>query len=131
MRADFELSRDELRDADRGADDVDLEALDKAAHQIAVAENVAVFHGWKDAITGIAEASPHKPAALGEVTDQYPRPVAGAVEQLLCNGIAVPTAWRSGASSTGASSRPPSTAATRCSTTCTRSSRARSSGPRA
>src|SRR5437764_1586646 len=55
LRADFELSRSELRDADRGADDVDLETLDKAAHQIAVAENVTVFHGWHGAITGIAE----------------------------------------------------------------------------
>ena len=45
LRADFELSREELRDADRGAGDTDLEALDKAAHQVAVAENVAVFHG--------------------------------------------------------------------------------------
>src|SRR5205823_9516848 len=54
LRADFELSRSELRDADRGADDVDPEALDKAAHHVAVAENVAVFHGWGDAIAGIA-----------------------------------------------------------------------------
>src|SRR6478609_5421162 len=45
LRADFELSRAELRDADRGADDVDLEALDKAAQRIAQAENAAVFHG--------------------------------------------------------------------------------------
>jgi uncharacterized linocin/CFP29 family protein len=44
-RADFELSRAELRDYDRGAQDANLEALDVAAHQIAVAENVAVFHG--------------------------------------------------------------------------------------
>ena len=90
VRADFELSRSELRDGDRGADDVDLEALDKAAHQIAVAENVAVFHGWKNAITGIAEASPYKQASLGKVADQYPRPVAGALEELLCNGISGP-----------------------------------------
>src|SRR5436305_4924282 len=44
LRADFELSRGELRDATRGADDVDLEALDNAAHEIAVAENISVFH---------------------------------------------------------------------------------------
>jgi len=87
LRADFELSRSELRDADRGADDVDLEALDKAAHQVAVAENVAVFHGWGDAIAGIAEASPHEPLHLGEA-DAYPRPVARAVERLLCSGVA-------------------------------------------
>ena len=90
LRADFELSRAELRDADRGADDTDLEALDKAAHQIALAENVAVFHGWQGAITGIAEASPHEQVELGDVTDEYPRHVAGAVERLLCNGITGP-----------------------------------------
>jgi uncharacterized linocin/CFP29 family protein len=89
VRADFELSRSELRDADRGADDTDLEALDKAAHQIAIAENVAVFHGWSGAITGIAEASPHDPLQLGEA-DGYPRPVASAVERLLCSGVTGP-----------------------------------------
>jgi uncharacterized linocin/CFP29 family protein len=92
-RADFELSRADLRDFDRGARDADLEALDTAAHQIAVAENVAVFHGWSDAsIAGIAEVSPHEPLPLGEVTDAYPRPVAGAVETLLHNGISGPYA---------------------------------------
>ena len=50
LRADFELSRAELRDVDRGADDPDLGPLDRAAHQIAVAENVAVFHGWQGAL---------------------------------------------------------------------------------
>jgi uncharacterized linocin/CFP29 family protein len=90
LRAEFELSRAELRDADRGADDPNLEELDKAAHQIAVAENVAVFHGWQGAITGIGEASPHEQVQLGEVTDAYPRQVAGAVERLLCSGITGP-----------------------------------------
>jgi uncharacterized linocin/CFP29 family protein len=87
LRADFELSRAELRDADRGADDSELEALDRAAHQIAVAENLAVAHGWKGAITGVAEASPYPQAALGKRVDGYPRQVAGGVEQLLGSGI--------------------------------------------
>jgi uncharacterized linocin/CFP29 family protein len=90
LRADFELSREELQDADRGADDVDLEALDAAAHQIARAENIAVFHGWDDAIVGIAESSPHEQALLGDSAENYPRQVAGAVEQLLCSGISGP-----------------------------------------
>lgn len=90
VRADFELSRDELRDADRGAGDTDLETLDKAAHEIAVAENVAVFHGWHGAISGISETSPHEPLPLGEGTEGYPRQVARAVERLLCSGIAGP-----------------------------------------
>jgi uncharacterized linocin/CFP29 family protein len=90
LRASFELSRAELRDADRGADDMDVSALDKAAHEIAVAENVAVFHGWDGAITGIGEASPHEQVKLGDSTEGYPGQVAGAVEQLLCSGITGP-----------------------------------------
>jgi uncharacterized linocin/CFP29 family protein len=90
LRADFEISRAELRDGDRGADDVDLGALDRAAHQIAVAENVAVFHGWEGAITGIADASPHEQISLGEDPERYPGHVAGALERLLCVGITGP-----------------------------------------
>jgi uncharacterized linocin/CFP29 family protein len=90
LRADFELTRAELRDADRGADDIDLAPLDKAAHQIALAENTAVFHGWHGAIQGIGEASPHKLAAMGSDPNGYPTRVAGAVERLLCEGIAGP-----------------------------------------
>lgn len=90
VRADLELSRAELRDGDRGADDVDLEPLDKAAHQIAVAENIAVFHGWHGVMAGIAEASPHEHLPLGEDCDRYPKPVAAAVERLLHNGISGP-----------------------------------------
>ncbi len=89
LRADFALSRDELRDADRGAPDADLGPLDEAARAIAAAENVAVFHGWAGAIAGIAERSPHDAVALGEA-DGYPRPVADAVEKLLCEGVGGP-----------------------------------------
>jgi uncharacterized linocin/CFP29 family protein len=92
LRAEFEISRAELRDDDRGAVDADLEPLDIAAHQLAVAENVAVFHGWSDAsIAGIAEAAPHQ-MQLGDAPDKYPRPVAAAVERLLHSGISGPYA---------------------------------------
>ncbi len=91
VRAEFAISRAELRDDDRGATDADLEPLDSAAHQIAVAENRAVFHGWPEAsITGIAEASPHQGLQLGNHPSDYPRPVASAVEQLLRSGISGP-----------------------------------------
>jgi uncharacterized linocin/CFP29 family protein len=89
-RADFEVSRDELRDADRGASDAELDELDRAARSIAVAENVAVFHGWDGAITGITQASPHEPIALPEAGEEYPAAVAAAVAQLLASGIAGP-----------------------------------------
>jgi uncharacterized linocin/CFP29 family protein len=92
MRADFQISREELRNADRGAEDSDLGALDQAAHQMAMAENRAVFHGWPGAITGITQAATHEPISLGEVPDDYPRPVAGATERLLCSGVTGPYA---------------------------------------
>jgi len=89
-RTEFELSRAELRDADRGAEDVDLAPLDTAARQIAIAENVAVFHGWKGALTGIAEATPHKHPQLGASAEKYPQLIAQAVEELLSAGIGGP-----------------------------------------
>ena len=88
LRAPFSVDRSELADADRGAQDIDLEALDQAAHAIAVAENAAVFHGWQAAgITGIVEASPHDPIELGEDCERYPRHVAKAVDALLAAGV--------------------------------------------
>ncbi|HVY77905.1 MAG TPA: family 1 encapsulin nanocompartment shell protein [Solirubrobacterales bacterium] len=90
LRADFSIAREELRDDDRGALDVDLEPLDEAALRIASCENVAVFHGWAEAgIVGIADASPFAPEALGEV-DDYPRCVARAVESVRAAGVGGP-----------------------------------------
>ncbi len=91
LRAPFSLSRDELLDADRGAEDIDLAALDAAAQRIATAENRAVFHGWEAAgITGVAEASPHDGSQLGDDCATYPGHVARAVEALLRAGIEGP-----------------------------------------
>jgi uncharacterized linocin/CFP29 family protein len=91
VRVDFTVSRAEMRDDDRGAVDVDLAALDDAAHQIAIAENSAVFNGWtKAGITGVAEASPFEPEPLGQSADGYPRSVARAVEALREAGVEGP-----------------------------------------
>jgi uncharacterized linocin/CFP29 family protein len=91
LRAPFSISRAELAAADRGAEDADLAALDAAAHGIAVAENAAVFHGWKAAgITGIVESSPHDAIELGEDCERYPRHVAKAVDVLLSAGVEGP-----------------------------------------
>lgn len=91
LRADFEISRAELRDGDRGAVDVELAPLDEAARRIAICENVAVFHGWKEAgIEGIAEASPIAPEPLGSSAEDYPRSVARAVEAIRQGGVEGP-----------------------------------------
>ena len=90
LRADFEVSRAELRDTDRGADDGDWEALDVAAHRLATAENIAVFQGSKDAMDGIAERSPLKAITLGSDPGAWTGPVARAVELLLQSGVGGP-----------------------------------------
>jgi uncharacterized linocin/CFP29 family protein len=91
LRARFSVSREELRTGDRGAEDVDLDELDAAARNMAVAENKAVFHGWAEAdIAGITEVSPHDAIARGDNFNDYPSPVAKAVELLLRSGIAGP-----------------------------------------
>jgi uncharacterized linocin/CFP29 family protein len=90
-RAWFSLSRAELDAVDRGAEDVDLDALDEAARRIALAENAAIFNGWPEAgITGIARASTHDPIPLTDDMNACPRQVATAVEVLLRQGIEGP-----------------------------------------
>ena len=91
VRAEFSVSREELRAGDRGAEDVDFEALDQAARNLAVAENKSVFHGWAAAgMQGITEVSPHSAIERADSFDDYPRPVAKAVEVLLQRGIGGP-----------------------------------------
>ena len=91
LRAEFSVSLAELRDNDRGALDTGLEQLDAAAQRLAIAENVAVFHGWEQAgIAGIADASPVAPQPLGESAEDYPRSVARAVEALRGVGVEGP-----------------------------------------
>ena len=82
-RAPFTLSRAELADIDRGAEDPDLDALGGAARRIALAENTAVFGG-------IAEASPHAPISLGDDVTTCPTHVAQAVELMLRSGVGGP-----------------------------------------
>jgi uncharacterized linocin/CFP29 family protein len=93
LRADFSVGRDDLLAADRGAANVDLDDLGRAARLIARAENVAVFHGWQAAgIVGLTGSSPHPAITLGEDYAQYPRHVARAVETLLEAGVQGPYA---------------------------------------
>jgi uncharacterized linocin/CFP29 family protein len=91
LRAGFTISRAELADLERGADDIDLGPLDEAARQIAHAENVAVFHGWLEAgMRGIAESCTHPAVALSSDFNAYARHVAEAVETLLKAGVSGP-----------------------------------------
>ncbi len=91
IRADFAIDREELRDADRGAVDLDLAELDEAVRKVALTENMAVLHGWAAAgIVGVTESTPYDPIALGDSFADYPSHVARAVATLLEAGISGP-----------------------------------------
>jgi uncharacterized linocin/CFP29 family protein len=90
LRADFLVSREELRDIDRGAADPDFDSLDNAAQQIAIAENAAVLSGWPDAIRGVAEVSPYPRQPLGHAPEHYPQHIARAVSDLRTKGVGGP-----------------------------------------
>jgi uncharacterized linocin/CFP29 family protein len=88
LGARFTVARSELDDAERGAEDIDLESLDGAARRIAGAENAVVFHGWRAAgVTGVIEGSTNERIALGKDCERYPRHIAKAVDDLRAVGI--------------------------------------------
>jgi len=90
IRAEFTVARSELEDAERGADDLDFDDLDRAARALALAENMAVFNGYPAAgIKGIVEGCADHPVVLGDF-GTYPVSVATAVNAIMESGIAGP-----------------------------------------
>lgn len=93
LRAGLSLPVEALADIERGSGGVALSALDDAARQLAIAENVVVFHGYDQAgITGITQASRHTDLHLGRDFVSYPRQVARAVATLRSAGVDGPYA---------------------------------------
>ncbi len=91
VRAPFEVSRAELDDVERGAQDSDFGDLEGAAREIALMENRAVFHGLSaGGIRGITEASSHAALTLDADFGHYPDSVARAVNVLMEAGIGGP-----------------------------------------
>jgi uncharacterized linocin/CFP29 family protein len=88
LRTEFKVSRLELDDADRGASNLDLAELDEAIRQIAIGENVTVFHGYQaGGIQGITESTSHEPIVHDADMSKYVNAVAQAVDQLRQSGI--------------------------------------------
>lgn len=93
FRVSFTVECSGLQDAERGATDVDYVDLDRAAHDAALIENRAVFHGWPEAgIIGIVESSAHSSLSLSENAEAYPHAVAEAINVLRQAGIEGPYA---------------------------------------
>jgi uncharacterized linocin/CFP29 family protein len=91
LRTGFSLSRPDLEAIDRGACDVDLDAVVDAARAAALAEDEMIFHGAAGC-PGLTGASPHEPVAISNDYDHYPRFVAQGMARLQDAGVGGPYA---------------------------------------
>ena len=91
LRVPFELSREELDAAVRGAKDPVLDAVREAAGAGAMAEDRAVFRGYAaGGIRGIAEEAAAVRLTLSDDYQAYPGVVAEAVNKLHFAGVEGP-----------------------------------------
>ncbi len=98
LRSPFALDLAELADADRGAADLDLDAVIAAGRAAALAEDQLVFHGYPQAgVAGIIPSSPHEKVSISDDYSAYPEHVAKAVAALRAADIAGPYAIALGA----------------------------------
>jgi uncharacterized linocin/CFP29 family protein len=92
LRTEFKVARIELDDVDRGTSNPDLAELDEAIRQIALGENVTVFHGYEaGGYEGITESTSHAPVSIADVA-KTPDGVARGVNALRQAGIDGPYA---------------------------------------
>jgi uncharacterized linocin/CFP29 family protein len=88
LRVPFALSREEIDDVERGAEDSDWQPVKDAARRIAFAEDRAIFDGYPAAgIQGIRPGSNHPPVGLPEDVREYPAAIARAIGQLRESGV--------------------------------------------
>jgi uncharacterized linocin/CFP29 family protein len=92
VRAPFVMKILELDYAARGANDLDLDPVIDVAERVARAEDTAIFHGFKEGrITGMIEASPHKPIDV-KTSLEWPHAVAAGKDTLRAAGMNGPYA---------------------------------------
>jgi uncharacterized linocin/CFP29 family protein len=88
LRVPFELSREEIDDVERGAEDSDWQPAKDAAKKIAFAEDGAVFGGYHDAhIGGIRQETSNPIMTLPADVRDYPDAIAQALTQLRLVGV--------------------------------------------
>jgi uncharacterized linocin/CFP29 family protein len=93
LRALFELKREDIDAAARGAKDPDLDAVREAAAAGALAEDRAIFHGFAAAgIRGVTEAASGAALPLSDDYAAYPGVVAEAISKLHDAGVGGPYA---------------------------------------
>jgi uncharacterized linocin/CFP29 family protein len=93
VRVPFELNKWELDNAVRGAVDIDLEPLRKAAYRIAQFEEESVFRGLKHIeFHGLLSSSEHKPVSMGEAHADMVKSISKAMYTLINTNVEGPYA---------------------------------------
>lgn len=88
LRVPFSLSREQLDNIERGAQDADLDPVKDAAKKIAFAEDRAIFEGYPAAgITGIRASTSCEPVKLPGDPRLAPEAVAQALSKLRLAGV--------------------------------------------
>ncbi len=91
LRVPFTVSRQEIDDVERGAQDADWQPVKDAARQIAFAEDRAIFEGYEAAgITGIQAAAANAAVELPADAHAYPNAVTQALTALRLAGVGGP-----------------------------------------
>jgi uncharacterized linocin/CFP29 family protein len=91
LRVPFTVSRLEVDNVERGAQDPDWDAVKDAARQIAFAEDRAVFDGYPAAgITGVRRSSSNPVLTLPAEVSDYPVAVSQAISALRLAGVGGP-----------------------------------------
>ena len=98
LRFPFELSRQDIDDVERGANDSDWQPAKDAARAIAFAEDGAIFDGYAAAgIGGIRQGTSNPIMTLPSDVRQYPDSIAHCLSQLRLVGVNGPYAALLGA----------------------------------
>jgi uncharacterized linocin/CFP29 family protein len=88
LRVPFALSRLEIDNVERGAQDSDWDPVKEAAKKLAFIEDRAIFEGYAAAsIEGIRNASSNKPLTLPADPREIPDVIAQAISELRLAGV--------------------------------------------
>jgi uncharacterized linocin/CFP29 family protein len=88
LRVPFDLDRDAVDDAERGAQDSDWQPVKDAARKLAFAEDRLVFEGYAAAgIPGLRAGTSNPPLALAADVRDYPETIAQALSALRVAGV--------------------------------------------
>lgn len=91
IRKPFELDLWEMDNVDRGAKDVDLEPLEKAAKQVALFEENLIYKGFKEGqVQGLDKATDYKKVKLPNDPNAFLKVIGEQIMMLSKNGVEGP-----------------------------------------